>query len=223
MPPVMAQLVSLLIIGGLIAAGCRPQAGRPGPADATAAVGPSDASDPAALPAPAETVEIVNPYYQDWMNYAVGTTVRHREVHSHATNRTESIKTQRLVQLTDNLCVVEMRTRTTYPDGRVDEPPAMRHQYARMIRVPKGTDPASIGRGGTPLERGRERVVTPAGTFEAEWYTLKGRVEAGDILHKIWTSPTVPGKVVRVESRVPALGSETVEELIEVQVPKGTS
>lgn len=223
MPRIMARLALLLIIGGPVAGGCGPQAGRPGPADTPAAAGTSGASDPANLPAPTETVEIVNPYYQNWMNYAVGTTVRHREVHSHAANRTESIKTQRLVQLTDTLCVVEMQTRTTYPDGRVDEPPAMRHQYTRMVRVPKGTDPATIGRGGTPLERGRERVETPAGTFEAEWYTLKGRVEAGDILHKIWTSSTVPGKVVRVESRVPALGSETVEELIEVQVPKGTS
>lgn len=174
---------------------------------------------PVAAAAPTPLEEFPNPLYRAWADFPVGTTVTIRDVHQHGDNRTVSTKTLKLTELTPELAVVEEQITTVYPDGRKEENPPMRHEHHRVARVPQGTDPKSIGRGGKPLEEGEETLKTPLGEIPTQWYTLKGRVEAGDILHKIWTSSAVPGGTVRVESRVPALNSLTVLEVTEVVKP----
>jgi hypothetical protein len=163
--------------------------------------------------------EIPNPLYQNWADFPVGTVVKFRDLHQHENNRTESIKVLKLVELTADLAVVEEQITTVYPDGRKDENPPMRHEHGRLARVLKGTDPKSVGRGGKPLEEGTETLNTPLGELPTSWYTFKGRVDAGEIHHKVWNSKAVPGGVVRVESRVPAINSLTVVEVIEVSRP----
>lgn len=180
----------------------------------------TDRGAPKASPVPSDhLVEVPNPLYASWADFPVGTTVIIRDVHEHAGNRTASIKTLKLVEKTSDMAVVEEQITTTYPDGRKEENPVMRHEHGRIARVPEGTDPKSLGRGGKPLEEGTEKLRTPIGDLETSWYTFKGRVEAGEILHKVWTSPAVPGGTVKVESRVPALTSLTVLEVIEVRRP----
>lgn len=174
---------------------------------------------PVAATSPTPLEELPNPLYQAWADFPVGTTVTIKDVHQHGENRTVSTKILKLAESTPDLIVVEEQITTLHPDGRKEENPPMRHEHHRIARVPKGTDPKSIGRGGKPLEEGEETLKTPLGEIPTQWYTLKGRVEAGDILHKIWTSPAVPGGTVRVESRVPALNSLTVVEVTEVVKP----
>ncbi len=172
------------------------------------------------LPIPSDQFEeLPNPLYQDWASFPVGTTVVIKDTHQHGNNRTVSTKVLKLAELTPDLAVVEEQITTVYPDGRKEENPPMRHEHVRTALVLKGTDPKSIGRGGKPIEEGEETLNTPIGDVQARWFTFKGRVEAGEILHKVWTSAKVPGGMVRVESRVPALSSLTVVEVTEVQRP----
>jgi hypothetical protein len=193
---------AILILVGLAAAGC--DAGRP----ATQPLVP----DPPTPAGPAGSVD--SPQYANWAGFPVGATVVHRSVTRAEDQPGETVTTttHTLVEVAADHVVVEMGTVTRRFDGLETKNPPDRYTHPRL--VPRVAD-------GRPAESG-EAIVTAAGKqFRAKWRKGTDRNEAGQVFTQVWSSPEVPGGLVKAVMRTPDVGKTTTTELMEVQIPAG--
>jgi hypothetical protein len=175
---------------------------------------------PDAAPAgPRDQVE--NPQYASWAAFSPGTKVVLRSVTGTAGNSavTTTTKTYRLVELTPDRAVVDVTVRTKRYDGASIDNPPEKFTFPKLMPLPPGVAKADFGKPVTAQARGQESVTVGDKAYSTTWHEGKDRNEAGEVFVKVWTSPAVPGGLVKSVSRIPAIGKSTTIELAEVVLP----
>jgi hypothetical protein len=173
----------------------------------------------ATLTAPREQVE--NPQYASWAAFAPGTKAVLRSVTETAGNSavTTTTKTYRLVSLTSEHAVIDITVRTKRYDGAAIDNPPERFTFPKLMPLPPGVVKADFGKPSAAQARGEESVTIGDKAYSTTWHEGKDRNEAGEVFVKVWTSPAVPGGLVKSVSRIPDIGKSTTIELVEVVLP----
>jgi len=165
--------------------------------------------------------QVENPQYGSWAGFRPGTMAVLRSVTETAGNPavTMTTKTYRLSEVTPNYAVVDVTVRTKRYDGaEIDNPPE-RFTFPRLMPLPPGVTKANFGKPVGALAGGEESVMAGGKVYPAMWHEGKDRNEAGEVFVKVWMSATVPGRLVKSVSRIPAIGKTTTTELVEVRLP----
>lgn len=123
-----------------------------------------------------------------------------------------------LIELTNTKAVIEIMV-TSRTNGMETVHPALRFDNARFFTMPPGVKRENFGKPQGLLEEGTETITVDDIEYEATWRKLKNRVQAGDTFTQSWSSPEVPGGLLRSVSETPATGSITTIELVEIHLP----
>jgi hypothetical protein len=199
------------LCAALAAVGCGGPAQQPPPV----------AAQPA-LPAPsaADLPVADSPDYANWKRFKVGTTVTRKKVVANKTDAVTETTVLRLVELAATKAVVEQQVTVVRSVGPPKVNPAMRLDYPATFRVPPGLTAEQMSQPSLKAKKSGEETVKAAGRdYPATVYEWQDSTEAGPMTNKAWLSDAVPGRLVRVESKVTGVGNSTTEEVIEVQVP----
>ncbi len=171
-------------------------------------------------PAPAG-VSVDNPQYQSWSKFAVGTVTVLR-----ATSETEGVEgktvtttTTRLLELSPEHVKLESQIRSRRYDGHEESnPPSTVRIPARLV-LPAGVKPADTAKAD---EQGEEVVTLAGRKYAARWHRGKDRNEGGEVTITTWTSPEVPGNLLKSVSRTSGVRKLVTIELVEVKLPAAT-
>jgi hypothetical protein len=166
----------------------------------------------------AQGEQVENPIYRNWADFAEGARVTYRTVTEAADNTTEMSTVYTLIEMTDTKAVIEIIV-TIRVNGEETANPAQRFEHARYFMLPPGVNRGNFGKPQGLLEQGAETITVNGTEYEARWRKTKNRVEAGDTFTQSWSSPEVPGGLLRSVSETPATGSVTTIELVDIQLP----
>lgn len=162
--------------------------------------------------------EVENPVYSNWKSYEVGTVVRYRQVTTTPTFEERRILEYRLKSKSDTELSVEIRN---YVEESGEESANVQNMVARRyFRLPNGVSKAEFGKPAGRKSEGTEKVELLEREYDAKWYVAEVRVEAGTTESRTWSSPEVPGALLKSISKTPAVSSVTTIELIKVDRPK---
>jgi hypothetical protein len=199
------RYITLLVIILPVAVGCDDMRSASAPASATQSVGETTE--------PRESID--NPQYRYWASFAKGTSVIHRSVTRVESTEGETVTTTTyvLAGLTPEEAVVEMKTATRRYDGFETNNPPSKFTYPKRLLLPPGH------RAAESKDQGEEVVRLGGKDFHTKWQKSKDRDEAGEVFVQVWSSPEVPGGLVKSVLRTPAIGKTTTTELVEVRLP----
>ena len=85
--------------------------------------------------------------------------------------------------------------------------------------LPPGVKKEDFGKPAPGAEHGEETMTVGGKAYKTTWYKGKDRNEGGEVTTQVWSSPDVPGALVRSHSRTAGVNKITVIELVEVKVP----
>lgn len=207
----LSTLVPLCV--ALAAAGCGGPAQQPAPA--TAQPASPEPTPPAADPAVAGHAD-----YANWKRFPVGTAVTRKKVVTNSQGSLTETTVVRLTELTDAKAVVEMQITVERQDTPPTVNPPMRLDYPATFRVPPGLTAEQMGLPSLKAKKTGQEAVTVAGKeYPAAVYEWQDSTEAGPMPTKAWLSDAIPGRLVKLESRVAGVGNSTAEEVVEVKAP----
>ena len=165
----------------------------------------------AATPA-AETVD--GPVYKSWAKSKVGTAVTIKSVTVMKGVRVDSTLRYELVELTPEKAVVDTVVTTQGVAGR-----PLRAEHRRAFPLLPGVKKEDIGKPPAGSEQGLETLEVLGKDYETQWYVMKGRVEAGEVITRSWTNPDFPGMLLKSIIKVPAADKVTTLEVLEFKQP----
>ena len=163
--------------------------------------------------------KVESPLYKSWSGFKVGTTIVCKEVTAAGTNQTVTTITYKLLELTNSRVVVEFNAATKYYDGHETNNPPEKLTNPRMVSLPPGQTKLEFGKPQGLLEQGEETLQALGKEYKTKWYYAKGRTDGGDTYTRTWTSDEVPGGLIKSVYKVPARGSTSTLELIEIKTP----
>lgn len=158
--------------------------------------------------------EVANPGYISWAQWKEGAKVEYKSLTTMSGRETESTITYALVEVTDHKAVVEMRVSGTgmaIPPRRMNIPakfdpvdPTVDPYEGMEIEKSEGTEPLDVG-GRVLATRWTQLVVIKYADGSSGGTT------------KTWTSPEVPGELVKKTESGPAGTTEMILVSIEAE------
>jgi hypothetical protein len=205
--------IGLTLCAAVAAAGCGGPAQQPPPAAAQPAL-------PTASPPAADLPVADNQDYANWKKFPVGTAVTRKKVVKNSQDAVTETTVVRLVELTDQKAVVEMQITVERSNTPPTVNPAMRLDYPATFRVPPGLTAEQMSLPSLKAKKtGQETVKAVGKEYVATVYEWQDSTEAGPMPTRAWLSGDVPGRMVRLESKVAGVGNSTTEEVVEIKVP----
>ena len=210
----MRNIRFLALLSGLaVAVGCG------GPTPTTTAVALEDAPAPPTAP----PVLFHDLDYANWRRFPVGTQVKRKSVTSakKAAGSTTSVETFILKEVTDREVVVVRQNTTTRSDGSYHavNPPDQR-KHPRSFAIPPGMSAEDFSKPSRAAKKAGEEVLMAAGAaYKATVYAWADQTESGTMNIRVWLSDDMPGRIVKQEMTVAALGNTTIDEVIDVRIP----
>jgi len=170
-----------------------------------------------AVPPPALAGDVVeSPIYKSWSKSKVGTSVTVSSVTVMKGQVIESTLRYTLIDFDPDKAVVEM---VVTPKGGTAGYP-QRTEHRRNFPLLPGVKKEDIGKPpAEAIEKGHEVIKVAGKEYEAQWYVLKSRVEAGEAITRTWTTPDVPGMMLKSVLKVPAADKVTTLEVVEIAEP----
>lgn len=180
--------------------------------EASAAVTAANGSD-------RELVE--NPAYRQWASFPVGTRVTQRMTTDSAKTPGKTVTTTvlTLIRRTDEEVVVESQATTAYADGRIVRNDPQEFRNPRWVPLPPGVKKEDWGRDSGGTEQGEETLEVLGQTYRCRWHKSRSRTDAGEMIMTTWSSPQMPGGLVRTVSLVPAVEETMTIEIVELFIP----
>jgi hypothetical protein len=134
-----------------------------------------------------------DPRYESWAKYKPGTQVVLTGVMEMQGMRNESEQIFTLREVTPDHVVVEAKHAATVMGQRREMPP-------QRITIPAtAKDDATTMLAGT--ETAREKVTVLGKTYDAKVTTTSGSQNGMSAVTKMWSSPEVPGTILRIETK----------------------
>jgi hypothetical protein len=171
--------------------------------------------------APPEMIESLD--YANWKQFPIGTEVIRKEVTASKDTSVTSIRTWKLVELTPEEMVLEWQVTTERADGSYKSVnPPNRSTVKQSFALPKGMSADEFAKPSLNAKKTGEEEITLLGQkYQATVFEWKNSTEGGDMLVKAWFSNAVPGRILKQEMKVAALGRTTIDELVEIKKPEG--
>lgn len=142
-----------------------------------------------------------NPVYQSWAKFKPGTTVVYNHEIAAGTMTMNMEMTQKLIEVTPEKATVEMTmTTSAMPNmnhpGRKSEIPA---KIDKDQLDTAGKLPQDVKGEAKPL--GKENVDVSGKAYECQVTQITGEQRGQKLEGKSWTTPDVPGNMVKVEMK----------------------
>ncbi len=171
-------------------------------------------------PVPVTGVSYDNPLYALWKNFPVGATVVTRTTTENEDNPKKTVTTTRCKIIAKSADQVEYESQATtnHWSGDVTTNPTERVVHKRTFMLPQGMTPPQPKK--DPANEGEETLKIAGLTIKTNWSKSNGRAEHGELISQVWSSPDVPGQMVKSVSTIPAQRATITIELIELNVPK---
>lgn len=184
-------------------------------------VGGNDTTVVEAAPAvetgePREQVE--NPQYTSWAKFPPGTVAVHKTVirGDGSDAATVMTTTYTLLEITPERAVVQMQVSTKRYDGFEANDRPEKFTHPKMLVLPPGMKKDRAGKPTGVIDDGEESITVAGKEYRAKWYKGKDRNEGGEMFTQVWSSPEVPGGLLKSVTRTPAIGKSTTIELVEI-------
>lgn len=173
-----------------------------------------------ALPMPAgEWVE--HPLARPWTGFPVGTTVTQTTTTENEDNPAKTVTTIvfHLKEKTDQHVIVESQATTVHYTGRVETNPPREMKAPLQMPLPSGMT-LEAWKKQTPQGQGTpEKITILRKEYDAYRHQSKDRTEAGELSITAWTSPQIPGELLKSVSKVPAKRATITLEVTAVTIP----
>ena len=146
---------------------------------------------------------VPNPEYQSWSAFKAGALATVETTTDAAGSKSTVKNTTKLVELSDEKAVLETTTTTT-ADGEETAMPAQKRDVPARIdkpAPPKEDEPK-------PTE-GDEDVMIGDRKVSCHWVQIVRESSGSKVTTKTWTSKSVPGGLVKMESKTESDGSVT--------------
>ncbi len=176
----------------------------------------------ATLGTPALTsAQIVDsPQYLSWAKAGKGASVTLQSTTVMGDDPTPITSTMvyKLRELNPDKAIIDMVTTTDQTGKTVTNSP-QEFTIRRAFPLLPGIKKEDIGRPNDALEKGDETLKLAGKEFKAQWYTFKGRTDAGPSTTRTWMSDDVPGMLLKSVTTVPKVKAVITLELIEFKTP----
>lgn len=160
--------------------------------------------------------KIDNPEFKSWAGYKPGASVTLKTVTDFAGNKTESLMTNKLVEVGADKLVIETTTVTKVAGMEIAGPPFKR-DVPKMLDGPTGKPAATVGKPEGTFENGTEEVKIAGTAIKTKWYKFKLEKPVQS-LGQTWMSDEVPGMIVKSVTKLEGqVASTTTMELVEIK------
>jgi len=156
-----------------------------------------------------ETVD--NPAYGSWAKFKPETMIQMKVTADFGGNKTVQTMTTTLKEVTAEKVVLEVKVSMETGGQKIDMPPQTQEIPAK---IEKQEPPADAPK--PKVSEGTEKVTVPAGEFDCKKTTTEMEVQGTKTVSTAWTCDSVPGMLVKTESKM-AQGSST-SELVKMDV-----
>lgn len=162
------------------------------------------------LAAVARAEKVANPSYEQWSKFKVGAFAKLESDIVAQGMTTKTTTTTKLVELTPDKAVLEITTSMLVMGQKMDQP-------VQKIDVPAQIEKAADAPADKPkVNTGEETVKVAGKDIKATWTETETTMGGMTIKAKTWTSPEVPGSVVKMTSvGSGAMASNTTTTLVE--------
>jgi len=164
---------------------------------------------------------IENPIYATWAKLKPGTTVVQKIITDSAGQKSETIMTYKLKEVTADKVVLDLVTKSKIA-GVEFEAPAQPYEIQKMTPLPEGKTKEDVAKAkpeGVTSE-GEETMKIGGKDYKTQWYKYKTKSGDFEMESQSWTSPDVPNMTVKMVSKTSgATASTTTLELVEIKVP----
>ncbi len=162
------------------------------------------------LAASAFADEIENPAYENWAQFKVGAMVEYKTVSDVAGNKTESVITYTLLEVTDEKAVIEMKTSTIMAGQKYDTPAVKMEHPAVLEATPEGTTEQPE----VEQTKGEESIDAAGQTWATTWYESATDQNGMKTTSRTWTSDDVPGTLVKSVTNIDGAMKMTTEMIL---------
>lgn len=158
---------------------------------------------------------------KQWQAFPKGTTVVRRTTtrSGKAPRPTISHTTLKLLDKADDFLLIEEQTRTERSNGERVQYEPMTFRYPRRIPLPPNIRKEEWGKPQGIQQEGSEDIEVLGKTYRCRFFKYTSSTEAGEMLSTIWTSPEIPGGLVKSHSYVPNADETTIIELTNITIP----
>ncbi len=178
-------------------------------------------SGPAAATVGSDREMVENPAYRQWASFPVGTRVTQRMTTDSAKTPGKTVTTTVLTlkSRTEEEVIVESQATTAYADGRIVRNDPQEFRNPRWVPLPPGVKKEDWGREPEGTEQGEETLDVLGQTYRCRWHKSRSRTDAGELIMTTWSSPQMPGGLVKTVSHVPAVEETMTIEIVELFIP----
>lgn len=166
----------------------------------------------------ASAEEVEHPTYKSWAGHPLGTSVTIRTLTANPASTLTTTTTTTLRALKPDRVVLEIR-RVSDATGTKVEHALETYDQRRMFPLLPGVKKEDIGKPIKPIATGEETLKVGDREIKASWSDSKGQSEAGDTTTRTWMSDEVPGRIVKVVTKIPKASTTITRELIELKTP----
>ena len=168
----------------------------------------------------AAAAQAANPMYDSWASHKPGTMVTMAGTSEAGGMKTDMEQTYTLVEVTPEKAVVELKNTMTVMGNKTELPAQKMDIPAGAPATPGETPGAAPAATPTPDAKTSEETVTVAGkAYKATCTETNADQNGMKIVSKVWTSPEVPGNMLKMESTTEgAMKSSTKLEVKKVEI-----
>ena len=161
-----------------------------------------------------------NPQYTSWSRAGKGAsiTLRSTTLMGDDPKPVTSTMTYNLVTLTDDKAIIEMVTVTDQTGKTVKNDP-QEIVIRRPFPLLPGVRKEDLGRPTDFTEKGEGTLQVAGREYKSQWYSSKGRAEAGPTTTRTWISDEVPGMLLKSVTKIPKVKAVITLEVVEYQKP----
>ena len=140
-----------------------------------------------------------NPAYDSWASHKPGTSVTMTSTSEVSGMKTESEMVYTLKEVTPEKAVIELKTTTTAMGQKMEGPATTMEIPSAGAAAP--TEPVkAAGAEGAAAQTSEETVKIAGKEYKATCTTTKSEANGAKTEAKTWTSPEIPGTLLKMES-----------------------
>ena len=161
-----------------------------------------------------------NPLYSSWAKFKKNTVVTAKQTSDVAGQKTETITTYKLSELTADVATVEVVS-VSKAGGQEFKSEPFKMENKKMLDLPPGKKKEDVEKPEGLVDQGEETLKIAGKEYKTKWVKVKTNQGGIEVESKIWTSNEVPGLTVKMDTKTSGTGfsSVTMMEVTEIKNP----